>query len=72
MLKMIPDIVDTCAACRKWAKPLPDAQTSVEIVDAFNVQVECDLMFVHKYIIMHFRRQVHSMAPRVTCSLQVS
>ena len=54
ILELIPSIVDTCVACRKWASPLPDAQASIEIVDKFNAEVECDLLFIYKYIIMHF------------------
>ena len=53
IIDMVPDIVDTCAACRTWSKPLPDAQASVEIADTFNYQVECDLLFVYKYIVFH-------------------
>ena len=53
VIELVPDIVDTCAACRKWTRPLPDAQASVEVSDTFNFQVECDLMFVYRYIIFH-------------------
>ena len=54
VLALIPDIVDTCASCRQWQKPQPAAQAHVELADTFNAQVECDLMFVKQYIIMHF------------------
>ena len=50
---LIQDVVDTCVACRSWARPLPDAQASVEITDTFNHQVECDLLFIYKFIIFH-------------------
>ena len=40
VIDLIPDIVDTCVACRAWARPLPDAQASVELADTFNQQVE--------------------------------
>ena len=51
VLDLVPEIVDTCAACRTWAKPLPDAQASVSVTDTFNVDVECDLLFIYRYII---------------------
>ena len=54
VLDLIPSIVQTCVACRAWAKPLPRTIASVDLPEAFNRQVESDLMFVHKYIIMHF------------------
>ena len=53
VLELIPEIVQTCKVCREWAKPGPDNVCSVEIPDKFNDQVECDLLFVHKYIIFH-------------------
>ena len=36
-----------------WAQPGPDNVCSVDIADTFNKQVECDLLFIHKYIIFH-------------------
>ena len=57
ILDMIPDIVDTCVACRAWARPLHDAQTSVEIEDQFNAAVEADLMFVYSFIVMQRNRR---------------
>ena len=53
-LKLIPDIARTCAVCREWARPGPSNASHVEIPDAFNQQVECDLVFIHKSIIIHF------------------
>ena len=32
-LEIIPDIVDTCAACRTWSQPLPQSVASVIIPD---------------------------------------
>ena len=51
---LVPEIVDTCEACRTWAKPQPASQAHVELVDRFNAQVETDLLFVYDYIVMHF------------------
>ena len=32
ILEIIPDIVDTCAACRTWSQPLPQSVASVNAV----------------------------------------
>ena len=53
VLDLIPDIVSTCSVCRTWAKPGPSNACSIDIADKFNQQVECDLLFVHKFIIFH-------------------
>ena len=50
---LIPEIVRTCASCRAWSRPPPASAASVELADAFNQQVEADLMFVYHYIIFH-------------------
>ena len=39
-LQIMPDIVDTCAACRTWGQPLPQSIASVKIPEKFNDQVE--------------------------------
>ena len=54
ILDLVPDIIDTCAVCRKWMQPLPDSVASVSIPDAFNQQVECDILFVYQRSVMHF------------------
>ena len=53
-LEIIPDIVDTCAACRAWSQPLPQSVASVKIPGKFNDQVECDIVFIHSHAILHF------------------
>ena len=53
VLNLVPDIVDTCVACRAWARPLPDAQASVELADTFNQQVEGDLLFLYDKVVFH-------------------
>ena len=53
-LEIIPDIVDTCAACCTWSQPLPQSVASVNIPDKFNGQVECDIVFIHSHAILHF------------------
>ena len=52
-LHLIPSIVETCRCCRMWTRPLPQSVASVDMVDKFNQQVECDLLFVYKHIIFH-------------------
>ena len=53
VLDLIPEVVQTCRVCREWAKPGPSNACSVELPDKFNHQVECDLLFVHKFVIFH-------------------
>eukprot|EP00969_Alexandrium_andersonii_P142430 6297916-Alexandrium_andersonii.AAC.1 len=53
VLKLIPEIVATCTNCRAWAKPPPASVASAELADAFNQQVECDLMLVYDKIVFH-------------------
>ena len=47
---MMPEIANTCTCCRPWSKPPP---ASVELADSFNLQVDCKLLFVYRYIIFH-------------------
>ena len=51
--KLIPDIVDSCPHCLKWARPLPASVASVNVPSAFNEEVECDIMFHADYEIWH-------------------
>ena len=44
VLDLIPEIVHTCSVCRQWAKLGPSNACSVDLADAFNQQVECDLL----------------------------
>ncbi len=53
VLDLIPEVVQTCRVCREWAKPGPSTACSVELADTFNSQVECDLLFVYKYVVFH-------------------
>jgi hypothetical protein len=53
VIKLIPEIVQTCRVCRQWAKPGPANVCSTEFADTFNAQVECDLLFVNKKIVFH-------------------
>ena len=53
VLKLIPQVVDTCKVCRTWQKPTHASSATVSLPDTFNEQVECDLLFIHKHIIFH-------------------
>ena len=33
LLKLIPEIVQTCRVCREWSKPTPDHICSAEVAD---------------------------------------
>ena len=53
VISLVDAIVDTCTVCRTWSKPLPTSVASVSMPTAFNDQVETDLMFYKKLIILH-------------------
>ena len=53
VLDLIPDTVATCSVCRAWAKPGPSNACNIDLPDTFNQQVECDLVFIHKFTILH-------------------
>ena len=53
VLKLVPEIVETCTICREWSKPLPVSIPSAVVASEFNQQVEIDLMFYKKHIVCH-------------------
>ena len=53
ILDEVHNIVDTCRVCRTWAKPLPSSIASVAVPTAFNEQVEGDIMFYKKFMILN-------------------
>ena len=53
ILDLAPEIVDTCAACRSWSKPLPASVASIEMAETFNDQVEADIVFTHADAVFH-------------------
>jgi len=53
VIDLVDSIVETCAICRTWSKPLPTSVATLSVSTAFNEQVECDLLFYKKYIILH-------------------
>ena len=54
VIALLPDIIDTCAVCRKWMQPLPNSVASVNLPDKFNEQVECDIVFIYTKLVLHF------------------
>ena len=46
-------VVQTCRACREWAKPQPENVANVDLPDHFNQEVEADLMFHDGYTVFH-------------------
>ena len=53
VVDLIDGIVDTCAVCRTWMTPRPDSQASANVTQIFNHQVELDLMYYKKKVILH-------------------
>ena len=53
VLKMIPDIVSTCSVCRAWARPGPKSVASTSLPERFNAEVECDLLFIGRHVVLH-------------------
>ncbi len=47
VLNMLPETTQTCRVCREGAKPGPSNASNVEVADAFNAQMACDLLFTH-------------------------
>ena len=46
VLRLVPDIVDTCRVCRAFKRPGPVNGTTSRLVTAFNEVVQHDLLFV--------------------------
>ena len=53
ILKLIPQIVDTCRVCRTWQRPGNATIPSAEVCTLVNENVEADLLFHGKIIIFH-------------------
>ena len=53
ILDMIPEIIQTCAECRKWQCPAPATQHALSASLAFNQHVEFDLLFYRQHIVCH-------------------
>ncbi len=53
VIQLVPQIVDTCVACRNWQRPGPRSVTSTRVPDVFNKEVKIDLLFYKTRIILH-------------------
>ena len=53
VLKLVPEIVETCPICREWSEPLPASIPSSVVALEFNQQIEIDVMFYKKHIVLH-------------------
>ena len=53
VLDKIPQVVDTCRECRKWARPANETIPTLRMTTAFNEHVEADLMFYREHVIFH-------------------
>ena len=53
VIEMIPDIINTCRECRKWARPGPNTQHALTASLRFNQHVEVDLLFYRTHIVLH-------------------
>jgi hypothetical protein len=62
VLEVIPEICQTCSVCRERAKPGPDNVCSAEFADAFDSQVECDSLFIHKCMIFRMLDRLRTLA----------
>ena len=54
VLRLVPNIAATCAACRNWIQPQPASVASVENAEGCNLQVECDSLVAHNKIVFHW------------------
>eukprot|EP00974_Lingulodinium_polyedra_P052634 5063475-Lingulodinium_polyedra.AAC.1 len=52
-LQLVPQIVETCRACRMCPKPGPKAIVTVTLSVRFNERVQCDLLFYAQYIVFN-------------------
>ena len=52
-IDMVPQIVETCRACRMWARPGPRAVATATLSTQFNERVQCDLLFFETYAVFN-------------------
>ena len=53
VIGLVDSIVQSCSICRSWSKPGHRSMTSTTLASEFNQSVQCDLLFVEDYIILH-------------------
>ena len=52
-LQLVQSVCDSCRICRAWKKPSSKSMTHLQQAEEFNHRVQCDLLFIGDYIIMH-------------------
>eukprot|EP00974_Lingulodinium_polyedra_P036638 3512151-Lingulodinium_polyedra.AAC.1 len=50
-MRMVPQIVDICRACRMWIHPGPRAVAMAIFSTRFTERAHCDLLFYEQYIV---------------------
>ena len=53
ILNMVPSIIDTCDICRSWQRVGPRSVASTRLPQAFNQEVQIDLLFFKTKVILH-------------------
>ena len=53
VLQLVAPIVETCKICRAWQRPGHRSITTTRMSEKFNEIVQCDLVFVEEFIILH-------------------
>ena len=53
MIQEYKEVVDTCKICRPWTRPGHRATSNTRVCNAFNGQIEVDLLFWDKRILLH-------------------
>ena len=57
VISWIPDIIDTCRACRAWQAPKVSPQTTIDLPCKQNEYLEADIMFYKIVQVLHMLDQ---------------
>ena len=53
VLSLIPSVIDTCDVCRSWQRVGPKSVASARVPEAFNQEVQVDLLFYKDHVLLH-------------------
>ena len=53
ILTMVQQVVDSCTVCRAWSRPGPSAAVSTRMPSSFNDEIQVDLLFIERKVILH-------------------
>ena len=53
ILDLIPNVVNNCLECRKWALPEHQTVPTLRLSLRFNQHVECDILFYKDFSVLH-------------------